>query len=385
MTQTFAGPMERPHTDDTPQVLVIDDESINVMVLKGMLHAAGFRVLTALDGPTGRAMARESKPGIILLDIMMPGENGFDTCRLLQLDPETTDIPIIFISALSDVENKVRGLELGAVDYITKPFEKAEVMARIRLHLKLRLAHRAVIEGQAAKLRQITEAQQSILVRPEDVPEARFAIEYVPVLEAGGDFYDVFPVSARSYCYFVADISGHDLGASFVTSSLKALIRQNSGPLYTPTETMKNINSVLKTILQDGKYITAQACYVQRGFSQVTVVNAGHPPAIFVDADGSARFLHPEGDILGAFENVCLEPMTSRVNKGDRIFMFTDGLTERFAQNRQARGDGESMLLDVCASCGHLPLDRAVPEIVQRIVPGLQGQEDDIVLLGIEV
>lgn len=385
MTQTCPSPMDQPHSDETPLVLIIDDESINVMVLKGMLHAAGFRVLTALDGPTGRSVARASKPDIILLDIMMPVENGFDTCRMLQQDPETTDIPIIFISALSDVENKVRGLEMGAVDYVTKPFEKAEVMARIRLHLKLKLAHRAIIEGQAARLRQITEAQQSILVRPEDVPEARFAIEYVPVLEAGGDFYDVFAVGARNHCYFVADISGHDLGASFVTSSLKALVRQNSGPLYTPTETMKNINSVLKTILQDGKYITAQACFVQRGFSQITLINAGHPPAIFVNLDGAAEFMHPEGDILGAFENVCLEPMTRRVSKGDRIFMFTDGLTERFAQRPQARGDGESLLLEACASCRHLPLDRAVPEIVQRIVPGLQGQEDDIVLLGIEV
>jgi len=382
------GPASVTHNDlrgQPPRVLVIDDESINVMVLRGMLQAAGFETLFAEDGPSGRALAAREKPDIILLDIMMPAENGFETCRKLKQDPLCTDIPIIFISALSDVDNKVRGLETGAVDYITKPFEKAEVMARIRLHLKLRIAHNAIIESQAARLRQIAEAQQSILVRPQDHPEAQFAIKYVPILEAGGDFYDVFPAGARSFCYFVADISGHDLGASFVTSSLKALVRQNSGPLYTPTETMKNINSVLKTILQDGKYLTAQACYLHRGFQQLTVTNAGHPPAIYVDNQGAAEFLLAEGDILGAFDTVCLEPITRRVQKGDRLYLFTDGLTERFDANRQSRSLGEETLLSLCQDSQNLPLDQAVENIVQSIVGPHSTQEDDLVLMGVEV
>lgn len=370
---------------NAPRVLIIDDESINVMVLKGMLQAAGFETVSAEDGPSGRLLAANESPDIILLDIMMPGENGFDTCHKLKQDPRCTDIPIIFISALSDVDNKVRGLEAGAVDYITKPFEKAEVMARIRLHLKLKLAHNAIIESQAARLRQVAEAQQSFLVQPQEAPEACFAIKYVPILEAGGDFYDVFPAGRRSFCYFLADISGHDLGASFVTSSLKALVRQNSGPLYTPVETMKNINSVLKTILQDGKYLTAQACYLHRGFSQLTVVNAGHPPAIYVDNTGQASFLRAEGDILGAFETVCLEPLTMRVQKGDRLYMFTDGLTERFDSDRQSRTLGEETLLQLCQDCQSMPLDQAVAEVVEQIVPRQTAQEDDLVLMGVEV
>lgn len=383
--QTAEGDTASEVRGQTPRVLVIDDESINVMVLRGMLQAAGFETLSAEDGPTGRELAAREQPDIILLDIMMPMENGFDTCHRLKQDPRCTDIPIIFISALSDVDNKVRGLETGAVDYITKPFEKAEVMARIRLHLKLRLAQNAIIESQAARLQQIAEAQKSILVQPEDYPEARFAIKYVPILEAGGDFYDVFPTGAKSFCFFAADISGHDLGASFVTSSLKALVRQNSGPLYTPTETMKNINSVLKTILKDGKYLTAQACYLHRGLAQLTVLNAGHPPAIYVDNAGQAEFLQADGDILGAFDTVCLEPITRRVKKGDRFYLYTDGLTERFDSDKQSRTLGEEALLALCQDCQNLPLDRAVETIVDNIVGQQAAQEDDLVLMGVEV
>lgn len=368
-----------------PQVLVVDDEQINVLVLKGMLQVAGFSILTAQDGPSGREVARQAKPDIILLDIMMPGETGFETCRLLKQDPATTDIPVIFISALADVENKVRGLEIGAVDYITKPFEKAEVMARIRLHLKLKLAHRAVIEEQASKLRQISEAQKSILVNPEDYPDAKFAIQYVPILEAGGDFYDVFPTIRNCFCYFVGDISGHDLGASFVTSSLKALVRQNSGPLYTPLETMKNINSVLKSILRDGKYLTAQGVFLHRGFSQLVLLNAGHPAPVYLPVDGKACFLEAEGDILGAFENICIEPLTQQVSSGDRIFLYTDGLIERFGEHKRSTQAGAQELLDLCEAFRDDPIERAVAGVVERSFPDLRMQQDDIVLLGIEV
>ena len=98
-----------PNAIEEPSVLIIDDENINVMVLKGMLQASGFKALTSTEGPEGRSMAVEFCPDVILLDIMMPGENGFEVCKKLKQDVNTTNIPVIFISALSDVDNKVRG------------------------------------------------------------------------------------------------------------------------------------------------------------------------------------------------------------------------------------------------------------------------------------
>ena len=102
-----------------PRILIVDDETINVETLAWMLKEAGFTPLRAASGPAGRRMAADEQPELIILDIMMPGESGFETCAKLTADPATTDIPIIFISGLDDVENKVRGLKLGAVDYIT--------------------------------------------------------------------------------------------------------------------------------------------------------------------------------------------------------------------------------------------------------------------------
>ncbi|MGL5082547.1 MAG: hybrid sensor histidine kinase/response regulator [Microcoleaceae cyanobacterium] len=120
-------------------ILVIDDNPINLGVAVNSLEDQGFNVLVASNGESGIKRAKYAHPSIILLDISMPGLDGFETCRRLKQDPETQTIPVIFMTAFSDAENKVKGLEVGAVDYVTKPIQIEEVTARINLHLKLYL------------------------------------------------------------------------------------------------------------------------------------------------------------------------------------------------------------------------------------------------------
>jgi DNA-binding response OmpR family regulator len=117
--------------DRIPTVLIVDDERVNLMKLGVVLEKEGFHVLRATSGAEARQIARDARPELILLDVMMPEEDGFETCARLKQYGETADIPIIFLSALSETADKIRGFSLGAVDYITKPFEKTEVMARV--------------------------------------------------------------------------------------------------------------------------------------------------------------------------------------------------------------------------------------------------------------
>lgn len=119
-------------------ILVVDDNPTNLQVLYQALCDRGYDVLVEMDGESGIELVQSSPPDLILLDVMMPGIDGFETCRRLQADPLTREIPIIFMTALSDTVDKVKGLSLGAVDYISKPFQQEEVLARIKVHLKLR-------------------------------------------------------------------------------------------------------------------------------------------------------------------------------------------------------------------------------------------------------
>ena len=118
-------------------ILIVDDNSANLGVLSDALSQEGFEVRVAKSGKMALERVKYALPDLILLDVMMPEMDGFETCRRLQANPETTQIPVIFMTALSDTANKVEGFQLGAVDYITKPFQQEEVLARVKLHLKL--------------------------------------------------------------------------------------------------------------------------------------------------------------------------------------------------------------------------------------------------------
>ncbi len=119
-------------------ILIVDDNPTNLRVLSEVLGDIGWEVLIANDGESAIDQAMYSPPDLILLDVMMPGGiDGFAACRFLKADPKTKEIPVIFMTALTETIDKVQGLSLGAVDYITKPFNNAEMIARVRVHLKL--------------------------------------------------------------------------------------------------------------------------------------------------------------------------------------------------------------------------------------------------------
>lgn len=368
---------------NTPLILIVDDDPVNLLVLGNMLRSQGFDTIQAASGEQGRALALADKPDIILLDIMMPGESGFETMRKLKKDASTAAIPVIFISALEDVKSKLKGFELGAVDYVTKPFEHLEVLARIRTNIKVVQAFRIVITEQAARLKQIKEAQEAILPKPGELPAARFAVLYEPILEAGGDFYDVFPVSG-GFGYVVADISGHDLKASFATSGLKPLLRQNTGPLFPPVETLVNINNVLHQVFPPGQYLTMSYALLNNKRNQLTVVSAGHPPPILVTGSGCVEILRAEGDILGPFPHISAAPLQRAVTQGDKIFLYSDGLIEGRLPEYTAMNLEIEHLARLCATHGSLPLPEAIGRIHAQIAAN-SPPRDDAVLLGIEV
>ncbi|WP_179674252.1 two-component system response regulator [Duganella sp. 1224] len=124
------------HPANQPQILVVDDEASNLQLLRHILQDQ-YRLLFAKDGPRALELARSEQPQLILLDVMMPGMTGYETCRLLKADAVTAHIPVIFVTALNDTDDEVIGFEAGAVDYITKPVSPPIVRARVRTHLSL--------------------------------------------------------------------------------------------------------------------------------------------------------------------------------------------------------------------------------------------------------
>ena len=122
---------------DSSKILVVDDTPANLEVITETLSSVGYIIATAISGDRALKRLQNYLPDLILLDVQMPGIDGFETCRQIKTNPDTANIPIIFITALSDTENIVKGFSLGAVDYISKPFQEPELLARVETHLKL--------------------------------------------------------------------------------------------------------------------------------------------------------------------------------------------------------------------------------------------------------
>src|SRR5689334_17425941 len=121
----------------TPQVLVVDDNPANLDLLTRVLEPQGYRILVAQSGESAVALAGRARPDLILLDVMMTGADGFETCRRLGRDERTAQIPVLFISARTDTASIVEGFRAGGVDYVTKPFQAEEVLSRANTHLRL--------------------------------------------------------------------------------------------------------------------------------------------------------------------------------------------------------------------------------------------------------
>jgi phosphoserine phosphatase RsbU/P len=302
-------------------------------------------------------------------------------CRRLQSKSPTSQVPVIFLSSYDDVSIKVQAFEAGGVDYISKPVEAAELIARVSTHLRLRHTYRMLAELQSERIQQLVVAQEAIMPQPADRPEACFAIALNQVLKAGGDFYDVIQIGYTIFDYLVADVSGHDIGASFWTAALKTLLVAYAKTVNAPRQILQSINDALFRVLPSGVFVTLIYARLNRRSGQLTIVNAGHPPMIAVQKKSETpNIVVQDADVVGAFQDAVFSTFEMQIESGDRFYLYSDGLVEI----RGNREEGIRRLANACNSHRSLPLHNSLPAIMRSVTEDLVPQ-DDIVLMGVEV
>jgi serine phosphatase RsbU (regulator of sigma subunit) len=239
------------------------------------------------------------------------------------------------------------------------------------------------LEEAQKKLMRVSETQNSMLLQPEELPNARFCVVYKSLDEAGGDLYDVFKISDDVYAYFIGDVAGHDIGTGFITASIRALLRQNCTEEYSPLESMRIVNNVLCDLFPSFEYVTA--CYVvlyrKRGF--LSVINMGHPPMLFLPAQGEPELISSEGDVLGAFKEGTFQSIERNTSPGDRIVIYTDGLVEGKGKLMWAQEAGS--LLTIAPRLRNIPLKTVADALYHLMYHDNSQPTDDVVIMGIEV
>lgn len=240
-------------------ILIVDDNPTNLSVLSQALKSSNYKVRVAVTGEDAIAQIERIPPVLILLDIQMPGISGFETCRRLKANPETKNIPIIFMTALADASSKTQGLSMGAVDYITKPFEQEEVLARVKIHWELKQLRDALeqrVSEQAAALQQ----KQTLLVQQEKLSalgeivagvahELNNPISFIvsnikPAQEYLSDIKDLLTLYQQEYSQPTSIIQEKiaEMDLEFILSDFSKLL--NSMELG--TERIKDISSLLR-------------------------------------------------------------------------------------------------------------------------------------------
>jgi sigma-B regulation protein RsbU (phosphoserine phosphatase) len=375
-------------------ILIVDDTPANLRLLSQMLAEQGYHVRPVPDGPLALAAVQAEPPDLILLDIRMPEMDGYQICDRLKADAQARDIPIIFISALDATQDKVRAFRAGGVDYITKPFQVEEVLARVETHLALRGLQRQLLdanERMAQELSLAGDVQASFLPRDlPGIPGWQLAATLQPATEASGDFYDFISLPGTRWGIVVADVTGKGAGAALYMALSCTLIRTYA--MEYPQQPELVLSAVNRRILQDSsanEFVTVFYGVLDPVTGMLAYSNAGHCPALHFRSrdDKDVQRLVRTGCPLGIFKDRTWGHETVQLGPGDALVLYSDGITEAYYEPRLLFGEErlkKSVRATLHTTGPHRP---AVQEIqdgiladVHRFVGGAP-QSDDIALV----
>jgi sigma-B regulation protein RsbU (phosphoserine phosphatase) len=378
------------NNSESESILLVDDNPANLQILFQTLEGVGCKLLIAKNGQGALSIAGKALPDLILLDIMMPDIDGYEVCRKLKSNPATADIPVIFLSALGDTEDKVKGFHLGAVDYITKPFQPDEVIARVDTHLTI---HRLKREVEIKKdqleheLQVVSEVQRRLLPKRLPVIDGfKLAAHYETSRYAGGDYYDIVEISENRWGFLIADAEGHSAPAAVLMAMTCALFRAYPDLPADPAAVLHYLNEHLCKVA-DPSFMTALYAVYDGKLQTMRVARAGHPlPMIYRSSEKKAFEFDCSGIYPMGIEPYEIEIPVGEIKlePGDRFLVYTDGLTERF--NADGESYGEERLLQPLATEGTTaPQDviEAIMADVKNFAGGHPADDDQALLLGI--
>jgi sigma-B regulation protein RsbU (phosphoserine phosphatase) len=339
-----------------PVVLAVDDTPENLDVVKGIL-APNYTVKAAINGQMALKIVEKQPPDLILLDIMMPGMSGYEVCEVLKSNPETSGIPVIFLTAMDQTTDESKGFDLGAADYITKPVNPPILESRVKTHLALKHAmdelHDAydVIKQQKDRMQEELNVGHTIQMSmvPMEFPAFPSRSEFdlhgllKPAREVGGDFYDFFMIGEDEICLVVGDVSGKGVPAALFMAVTQTMIKTAATGDHSPASIVTRVNDALSMDNPASMFVTLFLAIVDIRTGRFRYCNAGHNPPYIVHPDGRLTCLDQRhGVVMGAMPGLAYGEDEARLEKEDSLFVFTDGVTE--AMNPEGQLFGETRL-----------------------------------------
>ncbi len=378
--------------------MVVDDVEVNRDLLSRRLQRMGHVVTTANDGQEALDLTSDPSWDLIMLDVMMPVLDGIGALTALKANDSTRHIPVIMISANTELETVVKCIELGAEDYLPKPFDPVLLRARVGASLeKKRLRDRE----QARSRRMQKDLEVGARIQRDFLPESlptvpgyQFAARFEPAREVGGDFYDAFRLPDGAVALVLGDVCDKGVGAALFMALFRSLIRAVSASQI-GSHTVDMLESrVLHAVTVTNDYIatthgranmfaTLFVGALDPATGTIAYVNGGHEPPRVVRANGTVRtMLPPTGPAVGMLPEIPFTAGTIVLAPGETLLVLTDGITESRAPNGLLFGDDATdALLTAPAATVDVLLDRML-DAVHAHAAG-EPAADDVTLLAV--
>lgn len=329
------------------KILIVDDEPFNIDFLEQELEELNYATFAASNGLEALNQVSKESPDLILLDIMMPVMDGFEVLKRLKDNPGTRDIPVIIISANNDLKGVVKGIELGAEDYLPKPFEPTLLHARISACLvkkQLLDLQKKYLKSLEREFEIAHEIQMGFL--PAELPILEgweVAAYFKAAREVAGDYYDAFLLPNGNLFCTVGDVCGKGIGAALFMTLFRSLVRATatySFSYQTTTQSVFSAGEILKHVVSfTNKYVT-ETHGDESTFStlfvgifdilsgNLTYINCGNEPPLLLRKDKIIIPLNSTGPVVGVFPEANFLIAETTMSCGDLLLVFTDGIPD---------------------------------------------------------
>jgi sigma-B regulation protein RsbU (phosphoserine phosphatase) len=380
------------------RVLIVDDEDDIRTILGVTLRRAGYAVTPAADGAEALASLAAELPDLVVLDIMMPVMDGMATLRRIREDARTRELPVILLTAKGQLVDRMAGFEMGADDYVAKPFEPSELLARIRALLRRTEQARLVNpliglleqwstpDGLAGLGRDLSAARDIQLRLLPPVPEQLAGLEAGAVMVSsavvGGDFFDIVRLGDR-VGVVVGDVSGKGIAAALLMVMVRTLLREIAAGGGEPAAILSRLNASLVRDLPAAMFVTLALVGLDAAQpGRLTVASAGHPPPVIRRRGQPAVSMEVGGPLLGVFPEVEFVQQEVTLGAGDHLVLFTDGVVE--TPDEHGRRGGVEKLYGLLARLGDLPAADTARAIAEAVVGGQhRGVRDDVAVFAL--
>ena len=335
------------------KILIIDDDPTLQLILRKNLQKQGYEVMLASNGEDGIAMAKQHHPALIICDWMMEEMDGIEVCSQVKSIPELATAFFILLTARGNIEDRIKGLDAGADDFLSKPVEMNELKARVRAGLRLNQLYedlqsqKLALEGANHKLQaeldEAAEYVRSLLPAPLK-GNISTSSRFIPSARLGGDCFDYFWLYDSLLVMYLLDVSGHGVGSALLSVSVLNVLRSQSLPntnFFQPSDVLKALNNAFQMDNQGEKYFTIWYGVYDQINRKLIYANAGHPPAVIVSGTSEntrVQLMESSGLPIGFLPDAEYEDGYLDIAPGSKLYVFSDGAYEILQPNGKIWG-----------------------------------------------